>query len=538
MNSKDAKTDILIVGGGTGGVAAAWAACEMGKMVVMTEPTKWIGGQLTQQAVPPDENPAVEFYGGTLRYRQFREGVRQYYRDHYPLTEEARRNPYLNPGNGRVSALCHEFKVSLAVLESKLAPYLASGRLVIHYHTEPIAAETDDTKVKSVRFRQDPTGEEFTVEAPYIIDASELGDLLPLTGTEYVVGFESKAMTGEPSARDNYEPGNQQAISWCFAMEYREGESHVIPKPENYDFWRAEVPQLTPPWSGPWLDWQTCRPWDCEPVSNGLFTRRDGQHPTGLFGFRQIIDKRNFRPGFYQGNVTLVNWPQIDYILGPVIDVSAEEKARHFRGAQQQSLSMLYWMQTEAPRDDESGRAGYPELKLRGDLTGDALHGLALYPYIRESRRIKAEFTVLEQHVAKAIREDRGAELFHDSVGIGHYNIDLHPSTGLDNYIDRPCCPFQIPLGALIPQRMENLLPAAKNLGVTHLTNGCYRLHPVEWNIGEVAGILAAHCLDHQISPRQVRNTPAMLEDFQDLIRAHHIFTEWPRVYSERPAMR
>ena len=43
--------------------------------------------------------------------------------------------------------------------------------------------------------------------------------------------------------------------------------------------------------------------------------------------------------------------------------------------------------------------------------------------------------------------------------------------------------------------RMENLLPAGKNLGTTHITNGCYRVHPVEWNIGESAGALAASLL-------------------------------------------
>src|SRR5206468_9538617 len=66
--------------------------------------------------------------------------------------------------------------------------------------------------------------------------------------------------------------------------------------------------------------------------------------------------------------------------------------------------------------------------------------------------------------------------------------IYLHPSSGGDNYIDVSSLPFQIPLGSLIPKRVENLLPACKNLGTTHITNGCYRLHPVEWNIGESAG--------------------------------------------------
>jgi hypothetical protein len=126
--------------------------------------------------------------------------------------------------------------------------------------------------------------------------------------------------------------------------------------------------------------------------------------------------------------------------------------------------------------------------------------GLAKYPYVRESRRIKAVFTIKEEHVGAANREmavsngapgakDKAAE-FHDSVGIGYYHIDLHPSTGGNNYIDFASLPFQIPLGALLPIRMENVLPANKNIGTTHITNGCYRLHPVEWSIGEAVGLL------------------------------------------------
>jgi len=110
---------------------------------------------------------------------------------------------------------------------------------------------------------------------------------------------------------------------------------------------------------------------------------------------------------------------------------------------------------------------------------------------------------VLEQHVGTDARmkltgqnrAEVSAERFPDSVGIGSYRIDLHPSSGGNNYIDVSSLPFQIPLGALIPRRIENLIPACKNLGVTHITNGCYRLHPVEWNVGEAAGELANFCL-------------------------------------------
>ena len=75
--------------------------------------------------------------------------------------------------------------------------------------------------------------------------------------------------------------------------------------------------------------------------------------------------------------------------------------------------------------------------------------------------------------------------------------------------------PFQIPLGALIPVRVRNLLAGAKNLGTTHITNGCYRLHPVEWNIGEAAGALAAYALDAGEDPAAIHADAGLRRDFQ-----------------------
>jgi hypothetical protein len=110
------------------------------------------------------------------------------------------------------------------------------------------------------------------------------------------------------------------------------------------------------------------------------------------------------------------------------------------------------------------------------------------------------------------------------------YRIDLHPSTGGDTYIDVASCPFQIPLGALIPVRLRNLLPAGKNIGTTHITNGCYRLHPVEWNVGEVAGALAAHCLDQGVEPDDVQATGRLLGDFQHSLVRDGVELAWPRI--------
>ena len=60
---------MLVAGGGLGGVAAALAAAERGARVVLSEETDWLGGQLTSQAVPPDEHPWIEDFGCTARYR-------------------------------------------------------------------------------------------------------------------------------------------------------------------------------------------------------------------------------------------------------------------------------------------------------------------------------------------------------------------------------------------------------------------------------------------------------------------------------------
>lgn len=525
---REAKCDVLIIGGGVGGCAAAIAAARMGRSVIMTEETDWIGGQLTSQAVPPDENGWIEQFGGTLRYRQFRQGVRDYYRRHYPLSEKALASWYLNPGNGGVSRLCHEPKVALAVLQEMMAPFVHSGRIRQFLRHVPVAAQTDGDRVTAVEVQSVETGERRTFTAPYILDATELGDLLPLAGVEYVTGAESRDETGELHAPDGpAQPLNMQAITYCFAMDHFPGEDHTIDRPEQYAFWRDYVPNLTPAWPGKLLDWTQSHPHTLAPRPRTLIEEGHGESP--LWRFRRIIDRTNFVPGTYASDITLVNWPQIDYWLGPICEVPADEVQKHLYGAKQLSLSFFYWMQTEAPRPD--GGTGYPGLRLRHDVVGTE-DGLAKYPYVRESRRIQAQFTVLEQHVGAEARKLAGfnkAEKFADSVGIGYYRIDLHPSTGGDNYIDVPACPFQIPLGSLLPVRVENLLPACKNLGVTHITNGCYRLHPVEWNIGEAAGYLAAYCLEKNVSPAGVR-TGEHLAEYQKLLRAEGVELAWPNI--------
>ena len=126
------KADVVIAGGGLGGCAAALAALRNGLSVILTEETDWIGGQLTSQGVPPDEHQWIETHGSTRLYRDLRTAIRQYYVRNYPLTDTARTNRILNPGDGSVSRLCHEPRAALAVLNDMMAPYISSGRLILH----------------------------------------------------------------------------------------------------------------------------------------------------------------------------------------------------------------------------------------------------------------------------------------------------------------------------------------------------------------------------------------------------------------------
>jgi hypothetical protein len=514
---KEIQTDILIVGGGVGGCAAAMAAAASGFRVVLTEESDWIGGQLTAQATPPDEHGWIEEFGCTRSYRAFRNAVRQHYKTFFPLIEQAKNNVFLNPGDGWVSPLCAEPRAFLAVLESKLNEFGARGNLIVLLRHLPLAANVEADKVNSITLQNLENGEEICISAGYFLDATELGELLPFTETEFVTGAESRAETGEPSAKDFAQPENSQAFSVCFALSYHENENHTIDRPRDYAFWRDFVPDLTPPWSGRLLGLSGISPRTMQPITYNFAPHREPNKAfAGLWTYRRILHRENFVENAFESDITLVNYPQIDYFLADLCNASDKQKL--IDEAKQLSLSFLYWLQTEA---------GFRGLKIRPDVTG-TFDGLAKMPYVRESRRIKAEFTILEQHVSAACRPNRAlAAEFFDSVGVGFYRIDLHPTVGGDNYVDVEALPFQIPLGALIPQRVENLLAACKNIGTTHITNGCYRLHPIEWNIGEAAGHLAAFCLEKDAKPRAVRNDAKLLADFQNRLIENGFELAW-----------
>src|SRR5690606_1994773 len=305
--------------------------------------------------------------------------------------------------------------------------YISSRQLQLFLEHKVVGADVAGDQVRALTARNLRNGKEIVLTAPYFVDATELGDLLPLTKTEYVRGAEARSDTQELHAAEKADPKNEQAFTMCFAMDYVPGANNVIDKPKEYDFWRNHVPNLTPAWSGRLLDLRYSQPSTLQPKALGF-------HPEGistgdtlnLWNYRRIINRNNFKPGTYAGDITIVNWPQNDYMLGSIIDVSEKEFKKHVDRSKQLSLSLFYWLQTEAPRPD--GGQGWPGLRLRGDVMGTE-DGMAKYPYVRESRRIKAMFTVLEEHVGAANRamitgKESGntAAEFYDSVGIGYYH--------------------------------------------------------------------------------------------------------------------
>ena len=536
--SDELKSDIIIIGGGLGGVAAALAACRNGSSVIMTEPTDWIGGQVSQQAVPPDEHQWIESYGRTASYARYRSLIREYYHRNYPLSGRALEADFLNPGNGAVSRLCHEPAVSVAVLESMLAPAISKGQLKLLLNTEPYEVHTDGDSIRAVSCLSGSEKRSTVLHGVFFIDASEEGDLLKLSGTEYVIGAESQIQTGERHAPEKEDPTNIQALTHCFAVDHLEDEDHTIKVPDMYQFWKEYIPSLHPPWPGKLLSLAYSNPRTLHPKSlsfipPGKTEKAPHTDPLNLWLYRRIIDRDNFKAGTFRSDISLINWPQNDFLLGNITDVPADIRKQNLYQAKQLSLSLLYWLQTEAPRPD--GSQGWKGLRLRKDICGTE-DGLAKFPYIRESRRIMAEYTILEQDISLEDRmeitgksaEEARAKKNHDAVGIGYYHLDLHPSTGRDNYIDMASVPFQVPLGAMIPVRMENLIPGCKNIGTTHISNGCYRLHPVEWTIGEAAGSLCAFSLLRKAMPRQVGNSSKLLSDFQGLLVDQGIELAWP----------
>ena len=514
----DLYCDVLIVGGSLGGVAGAIRAAAMGADVLIVEESGWIGGQMTSQGVcTPDENRWIEYGGGTAGYRELRRRIRYYYQDRHRLSNSGTRQEFLNPGSCWVSRISAEPKVARGILHEMLNEHRGIRLLL---ETSVLSVEQADDRIAAVVIQE--RDETLRIIPKYVLDATELGDLLPLGGVEHVLGAESREETGEPDAPESPRPDWIQPYTVPFALELRpRGEDHTISRPEAYE----ENKRL-----------QNYH------ILDGAMKGMFGD--LGWWTYRRVIAAENFADPAYPCDVAMINTGSNDFKGGVIPTGPPESDAETIRRARLASLGYVHWLQTECPRVDEPGRFGYPEFRLRADWF-DTPDGLAPAPYIRESRRIRALKTVYQQDVVAADSSDREWQVgpraahFSDSCGIGHYWLDIHEGGTDEPNRFMETRPFQIPLGSLIPIRARNLLAACKNIGVTHLTNGAYRLHPIEWNIGESAGALAAFCSSRNMEPAEVWQSPSALSEFQDELIGQGIpLYWWGDLAPEHPAFK
>jgi len=494
--------EVVVIGGSLGGVAAALGAARAGAKVALVYgfgpfEGRWLGGQITAQAVSAlDEHPLIEQFGGTATYNELRARIRAKYRRFRPQASPAQ---VANPGGGWVSRLCFRPRDGLHALHALLRRH--APRLTLIHAEALLGAELRGNSVHALIVQQG--GAPLRLHADFFLDASDTGELLPLTETPYVIGAEARSDTGEAAAPDQARPYETQSFTFGFILARCATPAALIPAPRDLARWREQYTFTLRTHEGGYK----------------TFPMFSGELP--FWTYRRIWDAA----AWGGHDLALINWASNDYHGGSVLDVPPDLLAERLDEARRLALGFAHWLQTEAPRDD--GGQGHPELALCYDQLGTR-DGLSQAPYIRESRRIRALRRITAHDIAQADHPDQASTHWPDSVGIGWYAMDLHACAGNPQVsVYAPTLPFQIPVGALIPAQRPNLLAACKNIGTTHLSSGAYRVHPVEWAIGEAAGALAAFCLRHKITPQDVHFDVQWLRRFQDDLLARGLPLAW-----------
>ncbi|MFO7960468.1 MAG: FAD-dependent oxidoreductase [Nitriliruptoraceae bacterium] len=460
--------EVVVVGGGLAGIAAAAAAVGAGAQVTLLEATEQPGGQITRQLVAPlDEHPLIESVGAPASYRWVRDRIRAHYRRQAPV--DAPPEVWTNPGNGWVSRLCFEPRVGAMVLGELLDRLQATGRFELLLRSSVRSVGRDRTRV--LHLDVDTPDARLRLRPMVVVDATELGDLLPLADAPWVTGAEARWQTQEVLAPEQPAPGRTQAITVCAVLRRDLSPGPVVPPPAGYRRLRD-----TQPFSLDVPDAQG------NPRRFGMYTAHPGGPPP-FWTYRRLRDAERL------GGVELavINWPGNDYTDADL--VSAADRQQVVAAARELTRAFVHWLQTEAPRDD--GGAGHPELQLDpvAAMTAD---GLAADPYVREARRLRARTVVTAEDLRTTDDARARATHFPDSGGVGWYPLDVHAAVGEPASRNDPTRPFQVPLSALVADTPANLVAAGKAIGTTHLSNGAYRVHPVEWASGEAAGVLAA----------------------------------------------
>ena len=450
MSTTSFSVDVLVIGGGASGAAAAWQAARLGARTLVAEPTPWLGGMVTAAGVSAlDGNEGAL---GSGFFGAFRGEIEA----HYGGAENVR--------TGWVSNTCFEPHFGAQVMARKVRE---SGAEVWH-GAELVEVLREGHRIVGARFRR--AGELVEVRARVTVEATEFGDVLALGGVPFRLGRESSAQSGEPDAppAPDLELQDQTFVA---ILKKHAGSAPPVPRPAGYD------PAL--------FDCSTsdrCTTPDPVLLNHGLHDW------TSFLGYALL-----------PGDKFMLNWPfhsndsPAEGLFG-----TAAERAQCIAAAKRRTLAFVHYMQNEL---------GHPEWGLADEFgTAD---GLPWIPYVRESRRGEPLRWMREQDVVPATGAPR-PPMQPDAIAVGDYFLDHHhskshypPQTRLDERYPKNA-PFQIPFAALVPRETDGLVLAEKSIGATHIVNGCSRLQPVVMLIGQAAGAAAALAARRGVEPRRL----------------------------------
>ena len=507
------ETDVLVVGGGTAGVAAAIAAARLGVRVILAHDGPWLGGMLTAAGVcAPDGNETLAcqtgLWGAFLRELERREPTGL---DHAWVSFFTYR-----PAVG--AAIWQDWARSLADRLSLLGPVV------------PVAAQRSGDRLTGVRFAYlDDRSESVEVTATVTIEATELGDLLALADVPHRWGWDWPAIDPDRLARpEPSAPAQPTAETARFPVQSPTWVVYL----EDYGARQETAPPIAAP-DGIDLD-QFAGAWAGRSVWTGL---NYGRIPGGAFMLNWPIAGNDYAQG-------------LDRLIG-----SPAERRAFDREAQAHSQAFAYTIQQELGRAYGLARGLFPPTARS---PGGAW---ALMPYYRESRRVIGLATVTEPDLLP-VAGGWGAALPIDpktgettAIAIGNYANDHH-YPGWDFPLAAKSrlwggrwtgTTFAIPYGALVPATIDGLLVSEKAISVSHIANGSTRLQPVVLGLGQAAGVAAALCVQRACQPRDlpVRSiqdallndpiAPAAIVPSFDLTPDRPDWRHWQQHWRDRP---
>lgn len=520
---------ILVVGGSTAAYSATLTALRANVDVCLVQPQAVVGGQFTAQALPASDD------GDLLRQRAIGlalDGERfaisrgqRLFRDRQRELQPVNGRKDPNPGGGWVSPFATTPVVAATAMNEAISPYLNNGQLRLIPWAEPVEVLFEQPnqrrQVVGVVCHDRQRDHQFTVSAQVTLEATDLGDLLEIGEIESRVGQEARFQTGEAILPDDPRPQCQQSITFDVVLERTlPGQGKPMGAPPGY----GQVPWLN-------IHEFTGRFWTKD--GQGKWQKWDFFSDFGIFRYRRLKRSMPYEKIVVPGDVTVINWGTSsepdrafccgnDYRPGRLVGVSQDERQQHIQRARHRTQAYIHFLQTH----------GVTDLKPRGDLTWTS-DGIALEPYIREARRGVALTTIRHEDVAERFFPNQArARCFTDSVGIGQYHyLDLHgndePGHVSPKGKEVVALPFTLPLGALVPFNTDGLVLSAKSIGTTHITNAAYRMHPVEWAIGEASGFLAVFAVWTGLAPRTLATDPAHIRKIQGFLTRNGIPIFW-----------